>query len=71
MTSDVRRLPAGFGQLWAAQTVSSLGDGVSHAALPLLALMLTRDPMAFAVMSSETAPGSRADDGGRTSYVSG
>ena len=38
MTSDVRKLPTGFGRLWTAQTVSSLGDGVTHAALPLIAL---------------------------------
>lgn len=39
MTSGVRKLPTGFGRLWTAQTVSSLGDGVSHAALPLLAFL--------------------------------
>ncbi|MFB6615152.1 MFS transporter [Streptomyces sp. NPDC085524] len=52
MTSDIRKLPTGFGRLWTAQTVSSLGDGVTHAALPLLALTLTRDPMALAVVSA-------------------
>lgn len=52
MTSGVRKLPTGFGRLWTAQTVSSLGDGVSHAALPLLALMVTRDPMALAVVAA-------------------
>ncbi|GAA3251081.1 MFS transporter [Streptomyces lavendulae] len=52
MTSYVRKLPTGFGRLWTAQTVSSLGDGVSHAALPLLALTLTRDPMALAVVAA-------------------
>ncbi|MGW4054853.1 MFS transporter [Streptomyces sp. NPDC004779] len=52
MTSDVKKLPAGFGRLWTAQTISSLGDGVTHAALPLLALTLTRDPMALAVVTA-------------------
>ncbi|MGW4705996.1 MFS transporter, partial [Streptomyces sp. NPDC004285] len=52
MTQDVQKLPAGFGRLWTAQTVSSLGDGVMHAALPLLALTLTRDPMALAVVTA-------------------
>lgn len=52
MTSGVRKLPTGFGRLWTAQTVSSLGDGVSHAALPLIALTLTRDPMALAVVTA-------------------
>ncbi|MFF8486861.1 MFS transporter [Streptomyces antibioticus] len=33
MTSDIRKLPTGFGRLWSAQTISSLGDGVTHAAL--------------------------------------
>ncbi|MFJ4007551.1 MFS transporter [Streptomyces sp. NPDC090023] len=45
-------MSVGFGRLWAAQTVSSLGDGVSHAALPLLALSLTREPMALAVVAA-------------------
>ncbi|MFJ5231943.1 MFS transporter [Kitasatospora sp. NPDC088391] len=45
-------MPAGFGRLWTAQTVSSLGDGVAHAALPLLALSLTRDPLALAVVAA-------------------
>ncbi|MFF7048067.1 MFS transporter [Streptomyces griseorubiginosus] len=57
MISDARNirkspLPAGFGRLWIAQTVSSLGDGVTHAALPLIALTLTRDPMALAVVTA-------------------
>jgi MFS family permease len=52
VTTDLRTLPTGFGRLWTAQTISSLGDGVSHAALPLLALTLTRDPMALAVVTA-------------------
>jgi MFS family permease len=52
MTPETMRLPTGFGRLWTAQTVSSLGDGVTHAALPLLALTLTRDPMALAVVTA-------------------
>ncbi|MEU8076726.1 MFS transporter [Catellatospora citrea] len=51
-TSGARKLPVGFGRLWTAQTVSSLGDGVMHAALPLLALTLTREPMALAVVTA-------------------
>ena len=45
-------MPTGFGQLWTAQAVSSLGDGVMYAALPLLALTLTRDPMVLAVVTA-------------------
>ncbi|MGW5157971.1 MFS transporter [Nonomuraea wenchangensis] len=52
MTTNPAKLPAGFGRLWTAQTVSSLGDGVMHAALPLLAVTLTRDPMALAVVTA-------------------
>ncbi|MFI6316220.1 MFS transporter [Nonomuraea sp. NPDC050556] len=48
----VAKLPAGFGRLWTAQTVSSLGDGVTHAALPLIALTMTRDPLALAVVTA-------------------
>ncbi|MCP2343284.1 MFS transporter [Actinomadura rupiterrae] len=46
------KTPAGFGRLWTAQTISSLGDGVTHAALPLLALTVTRDPMALAAVTA-------------------
>jgi MFS family permease len=52
MTAGAQKLPAGFGRLWTAQTISSLGDGVTHAALPLLSLTLTRDPMALAVVTA-------------------
>ncbi|MDF2705425.1 MAG: transporter [Nonomuraea muscovyensis] len=52
LTNDVAKLPTGFGRLWTAQTVSSLGDGVTHAALPLIALTLTRDPMALAIVTA-------------------
>jgi MFS family permease len=52
VTSEVTELPAGFGRLWTAQAVSSLGDGVTYAALPLLALTLTRDPMVLAVVTA-------------------
>ncbi|MFD0690039.1 MFS transporter [Actinomadura fibrosa] len=51
-TKDEAIPPAGFARLWTAQTVSSLGDGVTHAALPLLAVTLTRDPMALAVVTA-------------------
>ena len=50
--NDGAKLPADFGRLWTAQTVSSLGDGVTYAALPLLALTLTRNPMALAVITA-------------------
>lgn len=54
MTSRVAvtKLPTGFGRLWTAQSVSSLGDGVTQAALPLLALTLTRNPLALAVITA-------------------
>jgi MFS family permease len=50
--NDVIKPPTGFGRLWTAQTVSSLGDGVTQAALPLIALSTTRDPMALAVVTA-------------------
>ncbi|GAA4941803.1 MFS transporter [Actinoplanes utahensis] len=52
MISGAGKSPTGFGRLWTAQTISSFGDGVTHAALPLLALTLTRDPMALAVVTA-------------------
>lgn len=52
MRGGTGRLPVGFGRLWSAQSVSSLGDGVTHGALPLLALTLTREPLALAVVTA-------------------
>ena len=50
------RLPTGglgtpFQRLWAASTVSTFGDGMYLAALPLLAAELTRDPLAVSVVT--------------------
>ncbi|MBW1598382.1 MFS transporter [Streptomyces sp. JJ38] len=47
-------MPAAFHRVWAAAAVSSLGDGVYYAALPLLALTLTRDPTIFGIMEAVT-----------------
>ena len=46
-----RGLGTAFRRLWAASTVSSLGDGMYLAALPLLAATLTRDPLAVSVVT--------------------
>jgi MFS family permease len=46
------KLPAAFQRLWAASAVSSLGDGVYAAALPLLATTLTQDPVAIGLVTS-------------------
>lgn len=40
-----------FNQVWASVTVSSLGDGMSFVALPLLATQLTADPRQIAMVS--------------------
>lgn len=46
-----------FGKLWAAGSVSSLGDGVTLAAGPLLAATLTRDPVQISwLMVAEQLP---------------
>ena len=45
------RLGGTFGRLWAAVTVSGLGDGVRAGALPLLAAFLTRSPAQIAGVS--------------------
>ncbi|HYZ13177.1 MAG TPA: MFS transporter [Actinomycetota bacterium] len=37
-----------YAKLWSASSISNLGDGVSLAAVPLLAAALTRDPVVFA-----------------------
>lgn len=47
----------GFRTLWTASTISSLGDGVSVVAGPLLAAALTRDPVQVAgLMVAEQLP---------------
>ncbi|HEY0258596.1 MAG TPA: MFS transporter [Lacisediminihabitans sp.] len=45
-------LPAGYGRLWSAATVSALGDGLRVAAIPLLATSVTGDPLAISIVSA-------------------
>jgi MFS family permease len=47
-----RVLPADFWRLWGAATISSIGDGVRFAALPLLAAGLTRDPQSVSLVAA-------------------
>lgn len=54
MTGDVRA-PAwrgGFGRLWSAAVLSSFGDALRAAALPLLAVSLTDDPLLIASVTA-------------------
>jgi MFS family permease len=44
------RLGGRYKRLWAATTISNLGDGMSVTALPLLAATLTRDPFLVALL---------------------
>ena len=53
-TTGRAKLPAAFHRIWAASTLSSLGDGVYYSALPLLALTLTRDSTVFGAMEAVT-----------------
>ena len=46
-----RGLGADYRRLWTAAAVSTLGDGVREAALPLLAAALTRDPTKVAAVA--------------------
>jgi MFS family permease len=48
------RLGSGYRRLWTATAVSSLGDGVYFTALPLLAVTLTRDPVAVSLVTLAT-----------------
>jgi MFS family permease len=50
MAERRRALPADFWRLWAASSISAIGDGVRAAALPLLAAGLTRDPQTVALV---------------------
>lgn len=42
----------GFGRLWTAAVVSRFGDALRTAALPLLAVRLTDDPLAVASVTA-------------------
>ena len=46
------RLGRDFGKLWTAATVSTLGDGITFTAGPLLATTLTRDPLLIGVVGA-------------------
>ncbi|MCA1706465.1 MAG: MFS transporter [Actinobacteria bacterium] len=46
--APARPLGRGYWMLWTAATVSNIGDGVRYAALPLLAVTLTHDPVLVA-----------------------
>lgn len=43
-----------FWLLWGGSTVSNLGDGIRQAALPLLAVSLTTDPLAIGAVTAAT-----------------
>ena len=56
MTSnDTARLPPAYWRLWAASTVSNLGDGVFIVALPLLAARLTRSELSISFVGVAAA----------------
>lgn len=51
------KLPRSFYRIWAAASVSSLGDGIYGTALPLLAFSLTKSPVVLSlVTAAEVVP---------------
>lgn len=50
--SSIAVLGRSFWLVWAASTVSTLGDGIRYVVFPLLAASLTRDPMSIALVSA-------------------
>jgi MFS family permease len=52
--SKATALGTAYWRLWWANAVDSVGDGASAAALPLLAVTLTKDPRVIAVISMVT-----------------
>jgi MFS family permease len=53
-TAATMRLPAAYWRLWWAAAVDNVGDGVFAAALPLLTVMITRDPVLISLVSAAT-----------------
>lgn len=52
--ADRTRFPAAYWRLWGAAAVDNVGDGIFAAALPLLAVMITRNPEAISLVSAAT-----------------
>ncbi|MFB9924167.1 MFS transporter [Amycolatopsis halotolerans] len=48
------RLPAAYWRLWWASAVNNIGDGVFAAAVPLLTVTITRDPVQVSFVSAAT-----------------
>ena len=48
------RLPAAYWRLWWASAVDNVGDGASAAAVPLLTVTLTHDPVQVSIVSAAT-----------------
>ncbi|MFD2473315.1 MFS transporter [Amycolatopsis silviterrae] len=48
------KLPAAYWRLWWASAVDNVGDGVFSAAVPLLTVTITRDPLLVSVVSAAT-----------------
>ncbi|WP_020661015.1 MFS transporter [Amycolatopsis benzoatilytica] len=44
-------MPRSFGRLWTAATISSVGDGATAAALPLMAVVLDSDPLVVSLVT--------------------
>ena len=55
MTRSPNSLPSNYWRQFIATSISNVGDGMEHAAAPLLALSLTRDPRLIAGVSFATA----------------
>jgi MFS family permease len=54
VTMTGRRLPGTYWRLWWAAAADSFGDGAFAAAVPLLAVTITRDPLQISVVSAAT-----------------
>jgi MFS family permease len=55
MTTTARpRLPAAYWRLWWAAAADNIGDGAFAAAVPLLAVTITRDPRQISVVTAAT-----------------
>lgn len=57
LSKSTAKLPRSFYRIWAAASVSSLGDGIYGTALPLLAFSLTKSPIVLSlVTAAEVVP---------------
>ena len=70
-TTAARKLGPDYWRVWWANAISSTGDGAFVAALPLLAVTITRDPRLVSVVTADIGANSESWSPWRTGLPGG